>query len=129
MAEYLRQACEGAALPPAWGATFLCWLKQEMGLGRVLLAGLGLETVVKLNSPVQVGLAGAGGGRWVVDVWLERCTSAVGSAHLLCLPPRLQPGDELLLRCSHIDVKAGVWRLDVVPPSQAHNFDRQTSPY
>ncbi len=42
-----------AAPRATWGATFLCWLKQEMGLGRVLLNRLGLETVVRINSPVQ----------------------------------------------------------------------------
>lgn len=87
MAEFFRQASD-AAVPPAWAATFLCWLKQEVGLGRVLVAGLGLETVVKLNAPAQ-------------------------------------PGDELLLRCSHIDVKGGFWRLDVVPPAQERNYFRQ----
>ena len=38
----------------AWGATFLCWLKQEVGLARVLVNGLGLETVVKVDHAVQV---------------------------------------------------------------------------
>lgn len=53
MAEYFRQAA--AADPePAWAVTFLCWLKQEVGLGRVLMDGLGLETVVRVNQPVQV---------------------------------------------------------------------------
>lgn len=28
---------------------------MQVGLGRVLLDGLGLETVVRINSPVQVG--------------------------------------------------------------------------
>lgn len=46
-----------------WSATFLCWLKQEVGLGRVLLDRLGLETVVRLNSPVKVG--GRAGGKWL----------------------------------------------------------------
>lgn len=44
-----------------WGATFLCWLKQDAGLGRVLLHRMGLETVVRINSPVQV--AGPSGPR------------------------------------------------------------------
>jgi hypothetical protein len=49
----LSSACR--ADPRAvWGATFLCWLKQEIGLGRVLIGGLGLETVVRINRPVQV---------------------------------------------------------------------------
>jgi hypothetical protein len=38
-----------------WGATFLCWVRQEAGLARVLLPGLGLETVMRVNSPMQVG--------------------------------------------------------------------------
>ena len=38
-----------------WPATFLCWLKQEAGLGRVLLEELGLETVVRINRPVRPG--------------------------------------------------------------------------
>lgn len=56
VAEYFRQAAAAApaAAQPAWAAMFLCWLKQEVGLGRVLLEGLGLETVVRLPSPVQV---------------------------------------------------------------------------
>ncbi|KAL4425691.1 hypothetical protein ABPG75_009707 [Micractinium tetrahymenae] len=54
VAEYFRQIAE--AVPRAtWGATFLCWLKQDVGLGRVLLNRLGLETVVRFNSPVQPG--------------------------------------------------------------------------
>ena len=62
-----------------WPATFLCWLKQEAGLGRVLLEEMGLETVVRINRPVR-------------------------------------PGDELEVRCSHVDVKQGVWRLDAAAP-------------
>ena len=42
----------------SWEATFLCWVKQETGLGRVLLEGLGLETVVRFNSPAQVSSGG-----------------------------------------------------------------------
>ncbi|KAL4445906.1 hypothetical protein ABPG77_009105 [Micractinium sp. CCAP 211/92] len=80
VAEYFRQIAD-AAPRATWGATFLCWLKQEMGLGRVLLNRLGLETVVRINSPVQ-------------------------------------PGDELFLRCAHIDVRMGVWRLEPVHHSQ-----------
>lgn len=80
VAEYFRQMAE--VTPRAtWGATFLCWLKQDAGLGRVLLHRMGLETVVRINSPVQ-------------------------------------PGDELFLRCSHTDVRMGVWRLEPVHHTQ-----------
>ena len=50
----------------SWEATFLCWLKQEAGLGRVLLEGLGLETVVRFNSPAQVSSAGTATGSWLL---------------------------------------------------------------
>ena len=63
VAEFFRQA-SASQPPPAWGATFLCWLKQEVGLGRVLVGGLGLETVVKLNHPAQVGGMLGGWAAW-----------------------------------------------------------------
>lgn len=71
---------------------FLCWLKQEVGLGRVLMEDLGLETVVRINQPVQ-------------------------------------PGERLLVRCSHTDVRSGMWRLDVVPDSQASRHTLMTDSY
>ncbi|EFN57481.1 hypothetical protein CHLNCDRAFT_143004 [Chlorella variabilis] len=54
VAEYFRQA--NTSDPRAtWDAMFLCWLRQEVGLARVLLGGLGLETVLRINSPVEPG--------------------------------------------------------------------------
>jgi exoribonuclease-2 len=38
-----------------WDATFLTWFKQEAGLGRVLLEGLGLETIVRVSRPAVPG--------------------------------------------------------------------------
>jgi exoribonuclease-2 len=38
-----------------WQATFLGWFKQEAGLGRVLLDGLGLESIVKVGRPAAAG--------------------------------------------------------------------------
>ncbi|PRW58916.1 ribonuclease [Chlorella sorokiniana] len=85
VAEYFRQAARSEPTP-AWAVTFLCWLKQEVGLGRVLMDGLGLETVVRINSPVQ-------------------------------------PGDQLVVKCSHTDVKMGMWRLDAINPDHLHRYD------
>lgn len=79
VAEYFRQTSKRDPRA-AWEGMFLCWLKQDVGLGRILLGGLGLETVVRINTPVQ-------------------------------------PGDVLYVRCSHTDVKAGMFRLELLPPS------------
>ena len=60
VAQYFQAALAAAARAPRrplWAATFLCWLRQEAGLGRVLLQGLGLETVVRVNSPATPGAA------------------------------------------------------------------------
>jgi exoribonuclease-2 len=53
VAHYFRGAAPGAT----WGATFLGWFKQEAGLGRVLLEGLGLEGIVKVTRPAGPGAA------------------------------------------------------------------------
>ncbi|KAL4859933.1 putative ribonuclease [Chlorella vulgaris] len=54
VAEYFRQATKSDAAA-TWDAMFLCWIRQDVGLGRVLLGGLGLETVMRINQPMQAG--------------------------------------------------------------------------
>lgn len=54
VAEYFRQASVHCP-SPVWGATFLCWLKQDAGLARVLLDHMGLECVVRVNRPLIPG--------------------------------------------------------------------------
>ena len=56
--------------------------------------------------------------------------TAVADGRLPCThPPWLlpQPGEELLLRCGHIDVKSGQWRLDTLPLDQATKYDIQNA--
>jgi exoribonuclease-2 len=92
VAEYFRQAARSEPTP-AWAVTFLCWLKQEVGLGRVLMDGLGLETVVRINSPVQVSSVpwtgaqlGTNGARLCVEDCLAT-TAAPASMHAVCAAP------------------------------------------
>lgn len=63
-----------------WMATFLLWFKQESGLGRVLMDDLGLETMMKINSPVVPGVKirvkisqlDASAGTWRVEEYVEQ---------------------------------------------------------
>ena len=43
--------------------------------------------------------------------------------------PAVQPGERLLVRCSHTDVRMGMWRLDVVPNSQLERYSLQNGDY
>ena len=84
-AEYFRQAV-AANRGAAWPTTFLCWLKQEAGLGRVLFDALALEAVVRINRPACPG----------DDVWV-RPTQIDVRQGLWRLeevsPTQLRPGD------------------------------------
>lgn len=54
VAHYFR-AARSADPGAAWDATLLGWVRQESGLGAVLLDDLGLETVARINRPASPG--------------------------------------------------------------------------
>lgn len=35
----------------------------------------------------------------------------------------MQPGEQLVVKCSHTDVKMGMWRLDAVDPDHVSRYD------
>lgn len=53
------------------------------------------------------------------------CCAVTMPPLLLSPPPASQPGERLAVRCSHTDVRMGMWRLDVVPDSQLGRYHLQ----
>ena len=48
-------AVAGKRPPPSWRAVVLQWVRADLGVARVLLEGLAVETTVRLVRPARLG--------------------------------------------------------------------------